>query len=65
MIKWLSTKLDRADQDGNWSSVMMDRLTHALPVFHDLKLNIPLSGPPTQSQTTYLYMTIGNFRKVI
>ena len=54
MIKWLSTKLDRADQEGNWSSVMMDRLTHALPVFHDLKLNIPLSDPPTQSQTIYL-----------
>ena len=43
MIKWLSTKLDRADQEGN-----------ALPVFHDLKLNIPLSDPPTKSQTIYL-----------
>ena len=55
MTKWLSTKLDRADQESNWFSVTMYRTTYALPVFYDLKINIPLSSPPTQSLITYLY----------
>ena len=61
MTKWLSTKLDRADQESNWFSVTMYRTTYALPVFYDLKINIPLSGPPTQSLITYLYMIIGTW----
>ena len=61
MTKWLSTKLDRADQESNWFSVIMYRPTYALPVFHDRKLNIPLSGPPTQSLTIYLYMIIATW----
>ena len=45
----------------------MYRTTYALPVFYDLKINIPLSGPPTQSLITYLYMIIDTwlFQKVI
>ena len=61
MTKWLSTKLDRADQESNWFSVIMYRPTYALPVFHDRKLNIPQSGPPTQSLTIYLYMIIATW----
>ena len=66
MEKWLSTKLDRAGQESNWFSVIMYRPTYALPFFHDLKLNIPLSGPPTQSLTAYLYMimVLGDFKKM-
>ena len=61
MTKWLSTKLDRADQESNWFSVIMYRPTYALPFFYDLKINISLSGPPTQSLTAYLYMIIGTW----
>ena len=51
----------RADQESNWFSVIMYRPTYALPFFYDLKINIPLSGPPTQSLTAYLYMIIGTW----
>ena len=39
----------------------MYRPAYALSVFYDLKLNIPLSGPPTQLLITYLYMIIGTW----
>ena len=59
MTKWLSNKLDRADQESNWFPVIMYRSTYTLSVFRDLELNIPRSAPLIQSPTTYLYMIIG------
>ena len=52
-----------ADRESYWFSVIMDRRRNALPVFHDLKLNILLSAPPTQSFTTFHYMIIGDFKE--
>ena len=52
-----------ADRESYWFSVIMDRRRNALPVFHDLKLNILLSAPPTQSLTTFRYMIIGDFKE--
>ena len=52
-----------ADRESYWFSVIMDRRRNALPVFHDLKLNILLFAPPTQSLTTFHYMIIGDFKE--
>ena len=41
MTKWLSTKLDRADQESNWFSVIMYRPTYALPFFMTSRLTFP------------------------
>ena len=53
MTKWLSIMLDRP----------IGKVIGSRPVFHDLKLNILLSGSPTQSLATFLYMIIGDFKE--
>ena len=53
MIKCLLTELGRAGRENIWPSVMAHGPRCARSVRHDLGPNIFLSGPPTQSISTY------------
>ena len=53
MIKCLLTELGRAKQKNIWPSVIAHGPHCARSVRHDLGPNIFLSGPPTQSTSTY------------
>ena len=57
MIKCLLTELGQARRENIWTSVMVHEPRCARSVRHDLRPNIFLSGPPTQSISTY-YFTI-------
>ena len=53
MIKCLLTELGRAGRENIWPLVMAHGPRCARSVRHDLGPNIFLSGPPTQSISTY------------
>ena len=60
MIKCLLTELGRAGRENIWPEVMAHGPCCARSVRHDLGPNIFLSGPPTQSISTYAFTTNDN-----
>ena len=65
MIKCLLTELARAGRENIWPEVMAYGPSAARSVHHDLGPNIFLSGPPTQSISTYYLFDFASIPVII